>query len=144
MLGIQESLTALWLNYGLLRDGLVLAKSLNKSNTIIEVDAFSLVVILMNASVDISLEPILFDCKTLLDEFPCKRLEHIYWNFVMELEPILEPTARPYWMSFLEPILANYGTSLCCKFVILCIFFFFYLIVYGVGCSGPRPRGLCL
>ena len=57
MLGILESLTALWLNYGLLRDGLVLAKSLNKSNTIIEVDAFSLVVILMNASVDMSLEP---------------------------------------------------------------------------------------
>lgn len=57
MLGILESLTALWLNYGLLRDGLVPAKSLNKSNTIIQVDAFSLVVILMNASVDLSLEP---------------------------------------------------------------------------------------
>ena len=61
-----------------LRDGLTLAKDLNLNNLIIELDAKSVVQLMNNNSINMLMDPLLIDYKTLLKAIPNKRIEHTY------------------------------------------------------------------
>lgn len=71
----SSNLAELWA----LRDGLYLAKQLNLENIRIEMDAEFLVYLLSNLFVDnLSLEPLLSNCKNLMKTFPNYNVAHVY------------------------------------------------------------------
>ena len=53
-----------------LRNGLVLAKEMGLNNLVIELDPLSVVILMNNGSENLSIEPLLTDCKNLLKEIP--------------------------------------------------------------------------
>ena len=57
-----------------LRDGLTLARELNLNSLIVEMDAMSVVQLINNDSVNMLMEPLFIDCRTLLRAIPNKRL----------------------------------------------------------------------
>ena len=61
-----------------LRDGLQMAATENIHNLIVELDALAVVQLMKNSVVNLSLEPLLTDCKLLLRKFPNLRVEHTY------------------------------------------------------------------
>ena len=61
-----------------LRDGLLLAKEMRIQQLIIELDALSVVILMNNESENLSMEPLLTDCRNLLKEFPNKRVIHAF------------------------------------------------------------------
>ena len=61
-----------------LRDGLQMAATENIDNLIVELDALAVVQLMKNSIVNLSLEPLLTDCRLLLRKFPNLRVEHAY------------------------------------------------------------------
>ena len=61
-----------------LRDGLNIAREMGVSNLIIELDALSIVLLMNNETENIMMEPLLFDCRSLLKQIPNKRVLHVY------------------------------------------------------------------
>ena len=61
-----------------LQDGLQMAATENIHNLIIELDALAVVHLMKNSIVNLSLEPLLTDCRLLLRKFPNLRIEHMY------------------------------------------------------------------
>ena len=61
-----------------LRDGLQMVATKNIHNLIIELDAHAVVHLMKNSIVNLSLEPLLTDCRLLLRKFPNLRVEHVY------------------------------------------------------------------
>ena len=53
-----------------LRDGLQMAATENIHNLIVELDVFAVVQLMKNSIVNLSLEPLLTDCRLLLRKFP--------------------------------------------------------------------------
>ena len=73
--GKVNSVTAeLWA----LRDRLQMAATENMHNLIVELDALAVVQLMKNSIVNLSLEPLLTDCRLLLRKFPNVRVEHAY------------------------------------------------------------------
>ena len=71
----SSNLAALWTP----RDGLHLAKQLNLENICVEMDAEFFVYLLSNLSIDnLSLEPLLSDCRNLMKTFPNCNVVHVY------------------------------------------------------------------
>ncbi|XP_023908996.1 uncharacterized protein LOC112020670 [Quercus suber] len=56
-----------------LRDGLLLAEEMGLNNLIIELDALSVVLLMNNNTINLTLEPLLNDCKNLVREIPNKQ-----------------------------------------------------------------------
>nr|XP_023916422.1 uncharacterized protein LOC112028020 [Quercus suber] len=61
-----------------LRDGLTMAKELGVNNLLVEMDALSVVLLLNNNTVNMVMEPLLTDCRNLLQSFPNKRVIHTF------------------------------------------------------------------
>ena len=61
-----------------LRDGLTLAKELNLNSLIVKLDAKSVVQFMNNNSINMLMEPLLIDYRTLPQAIPNKRIEHTY------------------------------------------------------------------
>ena len=61
-----------------LRDGLNIASEMGVNNLIIELDALSIVLLMNNEAENIMMEPLLFDCRSLLKQIPNKRVLHVY------------------------------------------------------------------
>ena len=61
-----------------LQDGLQMAAMKNIHNLIVELDALVVVQLMKNSIVNLSLEPLLIDCRLLLRKFPNLRVEHAY------------------------------------------------------------------
>ena len=61
-----------------LRDGLTLARELNLNSFIIEMDAMSVVQLMNNDSVNMLMEPLLIDCRTLLRAISNKWIKHSF------------------------------------------------------------------
>ena len=70
----NSALAELWA----LRDGLILAKEMGIQQLIIELDALSIVILLNNCIENLLMEPLLTDCRNLLQEFPGKRVTHVF------------------------------------------------------------------
>ena len=68
-LGCTNSCMAeLWV----LRDGLLLARDMGLNSLIIELDALSVVLLMFNNTPNLTLEPLLNDCRNLVREIPNK------------------------------------------------------------------------
>ena len=61
-----------------LRDGLLLAKEMGLNNLIIELDALSVVLLMENNTSNLTLEPLLNDCRNLVREIPNMQIKHIF------------------------------------------------------------------
>ena len=61
-----------------LRDGLILAREMGLNNLIIELDVLSIVILMNNEAVNVMMEPLLFDCRNLLNQISNKRMIHSY------------------------------------------------------------------
>ena len=61
-----------------LRDGLHLAVMENIYNLIVELDALAVVHLMKNSITNLSLEPLLTDCRLLLKKFPTLQIVHAY------------------------------------------------------------------
>ena len=61
-----------------LRDGLLLAKDMGLNNLIIELDALSVVLLMNNNTPNLTLEPLLNDCRNLVREIPDKQIMLIF------------------------------------------------------------------
>ena len=61
-----------------LRDGLNIASEMGVNNHIIELDALSIVLLMNNEAENIMMEPLLFDCRSLLKQIPNKHVLHVY------------------------------------------------------------------
>ena len=53
-----------------LRDGLNIAREMGVNNLIIELDALSIVLLMNNEAKNIMMEPLLFDCRSLVKQIP--------------------------------------------------------------------------
>ena len=70
----SSSIAELWA----LRDGLEITKDLGLNNLIVEMDALSIVLLMNNTKANLLMEPLLFDCRTLLAAIPNKRVVHTF------------------------------------------------------------------
>ena len=61
-----------------LRNGLLLARDMGLNNLIIELDALSVVLLMINNTPNLTLEPLLNDCRNLVREIPNKQITHIF------------------------------------------------------------------
>ena len=61
-----------------LRDGLTLAKELCLNSLIVEMDALSVVQLMSNNTINMLMEPLLSNCRNLLQAISNKRIEHVY------------------------------------------------------------------
>ncbi|KAL0006019.1 hypothetical protein SO802_013580 [Lithocarpus litseifolius] len=70
----NSSLAELWA----LCDGLEIAKDLGLDKLIVEMDALSIVLLMNNDKANLLMEPLLSDCRKLLDAIPFKRVVHTF------------------------------------------------------------------
>ena len=61
-----------------LRDGLILAREKGLNNLIIELDVLSIVILMNNEAVNVMMEPLLSDCRNLLNQISNKHVIHSY------------------------------------------------------------------
>lgn len=61
-----------------LRDGLIFAKGENIPNLIVELDALAVVHLMKKSNNNFSLEPLLTDCRLLLNTFSSLQVVHMY------------------------------------------------------------------
>ena len=105
------------------RDGLLLAKEMGLHNVIIELDALSVVLLLNNNTTNLTLEPLLNDCRNLVREFPNMQIKHIYREANQCADAMAKIGASNVnsFVVFLHPppvverILANDKARLCCN-----------------------------
>ena len=106
-----------------LRDGLLLARDMGLNNLIIELDALSVVMLMNNNTPNLTLEPLLNDCRKLVREIPNKQITHIFReaNQCADAMAKLGASGTTSFVVFLhlppvvERILANDKASLCCN-----------------------------
>ena len=94
------------------RDGLLLAKEMGLHNIIVELDALSVVLLLNNNTTNLTLEPLLNDCRNLVKEFPNMQIKHIYREANQCADAMVVFLNTP---PVVERILANDKASLCCN-----------------------------
>ena len=83
-----------------LRDDLTLAKDLNLNNLIIELDAKSVVQLMNNNSVNMLMEPLLTDYRTLLRVIPNKQIEYTYYEVNQCVDALARIGARRHFCCF--------------------------------------------
>ena len=92
-------------------------------NIIIELDALSVVLLLNNNTTNLTLEPLLNDCRNLVREFPNMQIKHIYREANQCADAMVKIGASNVnsFVVFLHPlpvverILANDKARLCCN-----------------------------
>ena len=105
-----------------LRDGLLLARDMRLNNLIIELDALSVVLLMINNTPNLTLKPLLNNCRNLVQEIPNKQITHIFRevNQCVNAMAKLGASSTTSFVVFLHPplvverILADDKVSLRC------------------------------
>ena len=89
-----------------LRDGLTMAKEPGLNNLLVEMDALSVVLLMNNYIVNLLMEPLLTDCRNLLQSFPNKRVIHAFReaNQCMDALARLGARSEPSFVVFVNPL----------------------------------------
>ena len=105
-----------------LRNGLVLAKEMGLNNLVIELDPLSVVIFMNNGSENLLIEPLLTNCRNLLEEIPNKHMIHTYREANQCVDALAkEAQSLANFVVFcnpppvVEPILAWDKTNMCCN-----------------------------
>ena len=106
-----------------LRNGLLLARDMGLNNLIIELDVLSVVLLMINNTPNLTLEPLLNDCRNLVREIPNKQITHIFReaNQCADAMAKLGASCTTSFVVFLHPppvverILADDKASLHCN-----------------------------